>query len=279
MKSLPSRIAAVALLFGSAGPAFGQQGMPTSQPTLLTIVREDVKIGRSAEHSRFEAGWPAAYAKAKSPDYYLAYVSMTGPSEAWYVTPFASNAAIAEGMKRDDADPVLSAELQRLSAGDAAFLNNVRVMQAMGRPDLSMGAFPDLAKVRFTEITWFRVRPGHEAGFETAAKAYGAAARRGAPSASYRIYQITAGVPGPTYLIFASVESYGAFDQMMASDQAAMRGATPDEMSTLQKFMAEGVINTETQRFRVDPAQSYVSPEARAVDPAFWMPKKRPVRP
>ncbi len=153
MNSLPSRIARVALLLGCAGTAFAQ-GMPTSQPTLLTIVREDVKIGRSAEHSRFEAGWPAAYVKAKSPDYYLAYVSMTGPSEAWYVTPFASHAAIADGMKRDAADPVLSAELERLSHGDAVFLNNVRVMQAAGRPDLSLGAFPDLAKVRFTEVTW-----------------------------------------------------------------------------------------------------------------------------
>jgi len=66
---------------------------------------------------------------------------------------------------------------------------------------------------------------------------------------------------------------------MMAADQAAMRGATPDEMTTLQKFMAEGVINTETQRFRVDPGQSYVSAEARAMDPDFWMPKKRPVKP
>lgn len=278
MNSLPSRITAVALLLGGAATALAQ-GMPTSQPTLLTIVREDVKVGRGAEHARFEAGWPAAYTKAKSADYYLAFVSMTGPSEAWYVTPYASHSAIADGMKREAADAVLSAELERLSRGDAEFLNNVRVMQAAGRPDLSMGAFPDLAKVRFTEITWFRVRPGHEAGFEAAAKAYRAAAQRAAPATSYRVYEIVAGVPGPTYLVFGTVESYGGFDQMMAAGQATMRGATPDEMSTLQKFSAEGIVNTETQRFRVDPVQSYVSAEARAADPAFWSPKKQPARP
>lgn len=278
MNSLPWRITAVALLLGGAATALAQ-GMPTSQPTLLTIVREDVKVGRGAEHARFEAGWPAAYTKAKSADYYLAFVSMTGPSEAWYVTPYASHSAIADGMKREAADAVLSAELERLSRGDAEFLNNVRVMQAAGRPDLSMGAFPDLAKVRFTEITWFRVRPGHEAGFEAAAKAYRAAAQRAAPATSYRVYEIVAGVPGPTYLVFGTVESYGGFDQMMAAGQATMRGATPDEMSTLQKFSAEGLVNTETQRFRVDPVQSYVSAEARAADPAFWSPKKQPARP
>lgn len=142
-----------------------------------------------------------------------------------------------------------------------------------------MGAFPDLAKARFTEVTWFRVRPGREADFEAAAKAYRTAAQRSAPATSYRIYEVIAGVPGPTYLIFASVNSYSAFDEMMAAGQATMRGANAEEMSTLQKFFTEGLINFETQRFRVDPAQSYVSAETRATDPAFWSPKKLAARP
>lgn len=278
MHLLHSRCTRVAFLLACAGPALAQ-GLPTSQPTLLTIVREDVKLGRGDEHARFEAGWPAAYTKAKSPDYYLAYASMTGPSEVWYVTPFASHAAMSEGMKRDAADPVLSAELKRLSRGDAEFLNNVRVMQAVGRTDLSAGAFPDLSKQRFTEITWFRVRPGHEQGWEAAAKAYRAAALRATPSTSYRIYEIIAGVPGPTYLVFGTLESYAAFDQMMAEGMAAMKSATADEMATLQKFSAEGLINSETQRFRIDPMQSYVSPQVRASDPAFWNPRKGPPQP
>ena len=278
MNVLQSRISLVALLVGSAGTA-SAQGMPTSQPSLLTIVREDVKIVRGAEHARFEAGWPAAYEKAKSPTYYLAFVSMTGPNEAWYVTPYASHATIADAMKREASDPVLAAELERLSRGDAEFLNNLRVMQAAGRPDLSMGTFPDLAKVRFTEITWFRVRPGHEADFEAAAKAYRAAAQRAAPTTSFRVYEVMAGVPGPTYLVFSSVQSYADFDQMMASGQATMGGATTDEMAALQKFSAEGLLNSETQRFRVDPGQSYVAAETRAVDPDFWTPKKRPGQP
>ena len=273
-----SSISFAALLLANVGTA-SAQGMPTSQPAILTIVREDVKLGRGADHARHEAGWPAAYEKAKSPDYYLAFVSMTGPSESWYVVANASHAAIAEGMKREAADPVLSAELERLSRADAEFLNNVRVIQAAGRPDLSMGTFPDLSKARFTEVTWFRVRPGHEPAFEAAAKAYRAAAQRSAPTTSYRIYEIIAGVPGPTYLIFGTVQSYGEFDQTMAAGQATMRGATPDEMAALQKFSAEGLVNSETQRFRVDGGQSYVAPETRAADPDFWMPKKRTGQP
>jgi hypothetical protein len=37
--------------------------------------------------------------------------------------------------------------------------------------------------------------------------------------------------------------------------------------------MADGVINTETIRFRLNPAMSYVPREVRAQDPAFWGPK------
>jgi len=47
----------------STAPA---QGLPKTQPKLLIITREEVKIGRNEEHSKHEAGFPAAYEKAKS---------------------------------------------------------------------------------------------------------------------------------------------------------------------------------------------------------------------
>lgn len=250
------------------------QTLPTSQPNMITIVREEVKTGRAAEHAKIEAGWPAAYEKAKSPDYYLALVSMTGPPEAWYVTPYESHKAIGDSLKREDADPVLTAELARLSRADAEVLNGVRTLQAMARKDLSYGAYPTLSKARFFEMTWFRVRPGHELQFEAAGKAFGASAKRAGTRIAYRVYEIVAGIPGPTYLIISSVEAYADFDQAMADGEKTMKGATTEEGALLQKFMLEGVVNVETQRFRVDPVQSYVPKETRAEDPAFWMPKK-----
>src|SRR2546425_1876083 len=45
-------------------------------------------------------------------------------------------------------------------------LNDSRSLQARARPELSYGAFPDLTRQRFWEITTFRVRPGHRADFE-----------------------------------------------------------------------------------------------------------------
>ena len=46
--------------------------------------------------------------------------------------------------------------------------------------------------------------------------------------------------------------------------------AVADEMATLQKFSTTGMVNSETQRFRLDAGQSYVDAATKAKDPAFW---------
>ena len=273
MSTIPTRLTLFTLLLG-ASSSMPAQDLPTTQPRFITIYREEVKVGRVAEHQKIEAGWPAAFEKSKSPEYYLAMVSMTGPNEAWFVTPQTSHAAMGDEMKRQDADPVLTAELSRLSRADAEVLNNVRVIQAAARTDLSYGTFPDLARQRFWEITWFRVRPGHEQQFEAAAKAYMSAAKRLDPGANWRTYEIIAGNPGPTYLIFSSVPAYADFDKMMEGGMKVMQGLNAEESAALQKVSLEGLINTETNRFRIDPRMSYVSQATRATDPGFWMPKK-----
>ena len=258
------------LTCGAQGLAAAQaqsQGLPTSPPALLTIIREQVKVGRAADHARIESGWPALYGRANSPDYYLAMTSMTGAPEAWYIIPSASHTAYAETMGRDAG---LQADLDRLARADAEVLEGTRTVQATARTDLSMGAYPDLSKQRFWEISIVRVRPGHEQEFDAAAKAYGAAAQRAAPSTQFRVYQVIAGMLTPAYIIFSSVPNYGGFDQTMADGMKVMQGANATEMAALDKFSKDATLSWETNRFRLDPRQSYVSREVRASDPAFW---------
>ena len=271
-----ARLTCAALMLGIVGVVQAQD-LPKSQPKYLTIIREDVKIGRNADHAKLEAGWPAAFERAKSPDYYLAMVAMTGANEAWYILPQESNAAIDATMKRDEANKQLQSELDRLAKADGEFVNNVRVLQAVARPDLSYGAYPDLSKQRFWDITWFRVRPGHEQQWESAAKTYMAATKRVAPDAGYRIYEVIAGMPGPVYVIFSSVPSYSDFDKMASDGQKTWGAMTPEEMALMQKFSTDGLINFETNRFRLSPTMSYVPKTVRQSDPSFWMPKKTTV--
>jgi hypothetical protein len=259
------------VLTAVAGTAFAQ-ALPTSQPNYLLIYREEVKVGHTADHQKVEAGWPTAYGKANNPYTYIALVSMTGRGEAWFVTPFDSQAAIGDSLKREE-DGSLAPSLERLAKADADQIDATQAILAMGRKDLSHGPYPDSAKQRFYEVTVFHVKPGHQRSFEAAAKAYGAAMDRIDHDASYRVYEVMAGMPSPTYLVFSSVTSYAGFDKMMANDMAVMKAATDDERGTLETFEANGLASTETTRFRLDPAMSYVTQEVRADDPAFWMPK------
>jgi hypothetical protein len=273
MRHIITRCSCLALFaFAVGGQALAQE-LPTSQPNMLQIVREEVKVGQEADHMKTEAGWPAAFEKAKHPYSYIALVSITGPTEAWFVQPFDSHTAMADDLKRSD-EPTLAAELARLAKADAQHISASRRMTAVARKDLSRGAFPDTAKQRFYEITTFRIRPGHEEQFASAAKTYGAAAARSAPNIAFRVYEVIAGMPSPTYIVFSSVTAFGDFDKMLADGQALMKGATAQERAELQKFDTEALISGETQRFRLDPEMSYVPKATRASDPAFWMPKK-----
>ena len=254
------------------------QGVPTTQPGMISIVKEQVKPGRNAEHEKWEAGWPAAYANAKSQFNYLALTSLTGGNEAWFVSTFTSNAAIGQSMKDEAANPVLSAELARLGRGDAEFITGYTTIQAAARPDLSYGAFPNIAKHRYWAITTFRVRPGHEAGFDAAVKTYFASAKRNAPSTGFRTYQVVAGMPSPTYLVFGSVADFAEFDQTAANGNKIMGGMTADEGALMQKFSADGLISEETQRFSLNAQMSFVNKDTKDQDPAFWMPKKAPAK-
>jgi hypothetical protein len=263
----------VVVSFVRVAPA-SAQALPTSQPNYLQVIVEDVKVGHDDDHSKLEAGWPAAFEKAKSPYFGMGMVAITGAPQAWFLTPFESNRTLGESMKASADDPVLSAELSRLARADSAHITNARTIMLAARKDLSHGTFPDIGKQRFYEVTIFRVRSGHEDQFAEVAKAYGTAASRGAPNAAYRVYQVVAGVPGPTFYVINSVGAMADMDKMAGDGDATMKAMTKDEAALLQKFSADGLINVEAQRFRVDPNMCYVPTDVRASDPAFWNPKK-----
>ena len=85
---------------------------------------------------------------------------------------------------------------------------------------------------------------------------------------------IVAGAPDGTYLVFSSVASFGEFDKMAADGDATMKNASAEEMTVLGKFMKDSVLSVSTNRYRLDPGQSYVNAETKAQDPAFWSAKK-----
>jgi hypothetical protein len=263
--------ALTAVAWSIPGIIMAQNPVPTTQPAVLIIYREDVKVGHGAEHENVEAGWPAAYAKVKSPNSYIAITSITGAPEAWFLAPYANWKGLGDAVKLDG-DPAIAPELARLQKADAEHISTARGIHLVGRPDLSTGTFPSVAKNRFYEITIFRVRSGHEQEFEGIARIFQAAYKKTAPEASWRLYQVVAGMPGPVYMVFSSQQALADLDALQARGMAVMGSFSADEQKALQKFASEGLINSETQRFAVSGRMSYVDDATAATDPNFWRP-------
>jgi hypothetical protein len=83
------------------------------------------------------------------------------------------------------------------------------------------------------------------------------------------VYEVIAGLPAPAYIIFGSMAAFADLDGTMKDGLATMKGLNAQEQEAMTKF-APGIINTETQRFRVSPKMSYVPADIRAKDPKFW---------
>jgi hypothetical protein len=267
MSTFSTRVLSLLLLTATPLPALAQ-GLPTTQPAFLRITREEVKVGRGAEHAKLEAGWPAAFERAKSPDFYLAMDSLTN-NEAWFVQPAASYSAMGEAMAREQ-DPALSGELDRLRRADADMISGVRTIELRARPELSRGTYPEIGKQRFWEITVFQMRPGGASAFADVAKMYGTASEKAGRTIGYRVYEVTAGMPTPTFFLFTSVGAFADFDKLVTEDEATFKATPPDAF----KAFDEKLISTETYRMQLNPQMSYVPRDVRESDPAFWMPKK-----
>lgn len=260
----------LATLLPAAAAAQGAEGLPTTQPPLLQIFRETIKPGMAAAHEANERGWPQAFARAGSKDYYLAMESLTGPLEVWYVAPFASYTAMGKAMDSWAADKSLAAEMARLSTADGPYLEDVNVVEAVAAPGLGHGNFPDLTKQRYWQISIWRIRPGHDDEFAAATAAYKKIVDKVDPNISWRVYRVTGGMPAGTVLIFSSEAAFGDFDTMMAQDQKIGQAFTKDDQAFFKKFFSEAMAFGISNKYRLSPTMSYVSDEVKATDPDFW---------
>ncbi len=263
--------------------AFAAEG-PPAPPRVLQVIREEVKPGKGAAHVRAEAGWPRAFAKANWPTHYLALTSMTGPSEAWFLVGFDSFAALEKDAKATEGDKALSAELERLSEKDGELISGSRSLIEILREDLSRNPNVDISQVRYVRVLTFRVRPGHEADFTASAKLVKEAYDKAASPVAWATYQVSAGMPTPSYIVWVPMRSLAESDAALAAQKALLDAEGDEGQKALAKSASDGYAFVEANLFEVNPKMSYPPKAFAARDPAFWAPKpetppaKKPAR-
>jgi hypothetical protein len=261
------RAVAVLVAAASAAPLAAQ--VRTTQPPIISIFRESEKPGHFAAHEADEVRWTALNREHNYPYTYLALSAVSGTSEVWWVTAYDGMAGWGKGTTWGGDNAAYTASLAKIAAADGEHLTNSIAMQAMALPDASYGAYPDMAKQRVYQVTTFQVRPGNEMAFTAMAKQYAAIMKAKNVANTWRSYEVIAGAPAGTILVFSSYPSWDAVEAMQKATDQAM--ATSAESEALGKMYRETVVGVNTRYFNVNPRVSLV-PKEYLSDP-FWAAK------
>jgi hypothetical protein len=275
-RAMGTSVIGVALLFCSLS-VFAQPapaGWPP--PKVLQIYREEIKPGKSAAHEQVEAGWPKAFAKANWPTNYLAMTSSTGPSEAWFMTGFESLEAWEKDSGNVAKNSALKKELDQLEVHDGELRSGGRSVVALYREDLSHQANVDMPKMRYFRIITFRVRQGHDSQFADAVKIVRTAFEKANVPAHWAVYQIYAGMPGPTFLVILPAKSLAEVDAAIAAAPAVQKEEGEDGIKKLQTIASDAFNSVETNIFEFNAKMSYPSKKWADGDPDYWRPKAGP---
>lgn len=243
-------------------------------PKIIQIYREDVKPGKASAHEKIEAGWPAAFAKAKYPYYSLGMTAISGSSEAWFLIPFQSfeDWQKAEALVRSNA--TLGAEMERLGAADGEMISGYKGAVAMYEPELSYRPDFNVGEMKYIAVRTVRVKPGHADEFKEIRKMVNAAHEKNNLDEHFLIYEVMFGAPSTTYLIFQPYKQIADLDMGEKIHNDAYRatlGADFDKKS--KEFALNGVAMGESNLFAINPKMSYVSDDTASADMSFWRPK------
>jgi hypothetical protein len=258
-------------LIGAAAMVRAQQQQPMGPPKVLQIFREEVKYGKGPAHTKFESTFADAFRRAKWPTHYLGISSLTGPAEAWFLVGYESFEAWEKDNEATAKNSAFSAELDKLSEQDAAYVNNGRGIMAVYRPDLSYRANINIGEYRYFEIDTVRVRLGRGEEFTQLTKLQVEAHEKLNIEEHWAAYEIVEEGPAGTIVFFTPMKSLKQEDMDHGKQ---VREAMGDEnWKKFEQFGRDGVISDESNIFAFSPKMSYPSDAAVASDPSFWKPK------
>jgi hypothetical protein len=199
--------------------------------------------------------------------------SLTGPSEAWFMTGHDSFAAWEADSRAIDKNAGLKKELDQLEAKDGELRSGGRSIVASLREDLSNQPNVDMPKMRYFRVITIRVKPGHEAQFPDAVKILKAGYEKANLTLPWAIYQISSGMAGPTFLVFIPMKSLDEVDVAISRSKTLQEAQGEENAKKLQTIAADAYVSIESNIFAFNPKMSYPTKEWAAGDPEFWKPK------
>lgn len=272
---------AIGLFLAGMAPLPAQVSEPQEEspaPRVLMVVREQIKEGRESAHTKSEEAWPRLFQKGNVPLHYLGMTAESGPSEAWFLEPYDSFAAM-EKVRADLGRSPLAPELAVANAGDGELRTGSRTLLAVFRGDLSFHpaeAMAAMPKCRHMGVTVLRIKYGHDAELAQLAHMLIAGDEKSSSGQPVLSYQVVSGGPSGTYLLFSPMDSLASMDAGPARSAAARQAMGDRDQKHFDALAPEVVQSSESLLFAFEPRMSYVSKEFAAGDPEYWNPKPAP---
>ncbi len=273
---LVTRVSLLAgLAVGAASPTLAQVPQAAdAPPAILRISREEVRAGKDAAHEANETNWAVAYAKAKMQNGWLGMTAMTGPSEAWFLTGYASWDEMEKANKAEEANEAWSAENKKFWALDSDVLSRTSTSIGSYRPAMSYRAGSSLARFRYMSVQLIRVKPGRGREFVDNWREQVAAHEKAGLEEGWAFYQVVSGLQDGTYIYFQPRTSLAELDKAGPMHNApAYRDAVGEAGRAQAREMSQISIEwSQTLLFALSPKLT-IAPKAWIDADPFWAPK------
>jgi hypothetical protein len=246
----------------------------TTIPKVLQITREFMKPGKAGmAHDRAESAFIEAMSRAKWPTHYLGMTSLSGKQRALFLTRYESFEAWEKDIAAVEKNTTLSTALDRAGMADGELLDSIDQGVFVFNQELSLRPRADLSPMRYMEISVYRVKPGHDSGWNELVKMVKAGYEKGVPDAHWGVFEQVYGGDGGTYLVLTARKSLSEVDRGFEQDKQFEAAMGEEGLKKLGELIAGTVESSQHQLFAFNPRMSYVADEWIKANPDFWKPK------
>lgn len=278
MKIKPYLFFSIMLMLACYSAGLAQERSQPGPPRVVLIVREDIKPGMMAAHSKHSANYASIFNRLQTPNHRIALVPVAGSeNEVMYVNGGDSFAEIEKINQETDKrmatlNASMQVEMNRLDKEAPALHAGMRDILAVFRSELSYNPSVVLPTMRYIAVTTVRIRPGQEDVYADYVKNLINAARDKAKAELHiAAFQVVAGTPGTTIMFFRPMKSLAEYDLRVGP--RVREAMSDDQKKKADKMAGDSVMFSETSIYAMNPGMSYVDKEFAALDPGFWNPK------
>jgi hypothetical protein len=249
-------------------------GAQAGPPKFLNMVHEELKPGRNVAFDELATSIARTYNRENLQVFWLKLESLTGPSEVLYFSLFDSSEEMGKTMDALSgalaARPELAQMQERLLQENTA---NESTVLGVRRDDMGFRANTiDFSKMRILRLSTIFAHPGYERAFMEAEWSLSEASQKVNAQAAWVVYEVTAGLPGPCFIIVTPMGSLKDLDDQLQATEALQKAEGGAIEQHLQELARVAYGATDERLYAVGQKASHVSKEFAAGDPEFWTP-------